>query len=189
MAVDQRAIRAVLGRAYTADPLTEWIFGDERTRTDACGAWYGLFAETYERSGRITWLPDEPAVCLWRTPDDPPLAWPEVPTPAGLLEAIVGAAHATEIGDALHPVGDVQPHDPHVYVNFVAVAPERQGAGVGQRVIAPALQAADRAGLGVHLESTNPRNHSLFERLGFAAGTPMALGAGPTLVPFWRAPR
>lgn len=188
MAVDLRQIRAVLGRAYAPDPLTEWIFRDPRTRTAACAAWYGLFAETYAPSGGITWSPDERAVCLWHAPDHPPLAWPEVPTVAGLLEAVVGAEHAAAVGDALHPVADVLPTEPHVYVNFLAVEPGRQGRGAGRRAITPALEAARSAGLGVHLESTNPRNRSFFTRLGFVAGRSLALGDGPTLVTYWLSP-
>ena len=181
---DLVAIREVLGPAYTDDPLSEWIFRDAATRTEACAAWYGLFVEAYAVTGQVTWLADERAVCLWRAPDDLPLRWPSVPTPGGLLTALVGAAHAATVGDALHPVETVQPREPHVYVNFLAVA--SPGRGAGERAITPALRAARDAGVGVSLESTNPRNLGFYERLGFTRRASLRLGDGPELVSLWR---
>ena len=178
------AIREVLGRAYRADPLTEWIFRDPATRTDACATWYGLFAEAYAATGQVAWLPDERAVCLWSAPDDPPLTWPSVPTPGGLLVALVGESHAMTVANALHPIEAVQPREPHVYVNFLAA--ETPGSGAGARAIAPALEAARSAGVGVSLESTNPRNLAFYERLGFARRAALPLGDGPELVSLWR---
>ena len=178
------AIREVLGRAYSADPLTEWIFRDAATRTEACAAWYGLFVEAYAETRQVTWLPSQRAVCLWSAPDDPPLTWPSVPTPGGLLTALVGASHAAAVGDALHPVETIQPREPHVYVNFLAA--EVPGHGAGERAIAAALQAARAAGVGVSLESTNPRNLGFYERLGFVRRASLALGDGPELVSLWR---
>ncbi len=182
------AIRAVLGRAYADDPLSAWIFTDAQTRVDACATWYGLFAESYARGAQVTWLADEQALCLWHTPDDPELVWPTVPTLAGVLTAIVGAEHAEKVGNALHPISELTPSEPHVYVNFLAVDPSRQGRGSGQHAIAPVLEFARSAGLGVRLESTNPRNLPFYERLGFQRRAELALGDGPLLVSLWLDP-
>ena len=183
------AIRAVLGRAYADDPLSAWIFTDPEARVDACAVWYGLFVETYARSSRVTWLPDEQAVCLWYTPDTSELAWPTVPTIAGVLTALVGAGDAERVGNALHPIDGLTPAEPHVYVNFLAVDPERQGRGAGERAIAPALEAARSAGLGLRLESTNPRNLPFYERLGFRRRAELQLGDGPLLISLWLDPQ
>ncbi|MGH8861397.1 MAG: GNAT family N-acetyltransferase [Jatrophihabitantaceae bacterium] len=182
------AIRAVLGRAYADDPLTSWIFRAAGTRADSCAAWYGLFAEAYARSGHVTWLPADRAVCLWRGPDDAPLEWPPMPSVSGLLAALAGPEQAATVGDGLHLISDVVPPPPFVYVNFLAVDPDRQGAGSGARALRPALDAAGAAGVGVHLESTNPRNHTFYGRLGFVPGKQLAIADGPILTTMWRAP-
>ena len=186
--VELAAIRAVLGQAYADDPLSAWIFPDASTRAEACAVWYGLFAETYARCAQVTWLADDDAACLWHTPDDPALTWPDFPTIAGVLNTLVGAAHAERVGNALHPISDLTPSEPHVYVNFLAVAPSKQGRGAGARAIAPALEAARDRGLGVRLESTNPRNLPFYERLGFQRRAALQLGNGPRLVSLWRDP-
>lgn len=186
--VELAAIRAVIGRAYADDPLSAWIFPDASSRVDACATWYGLFAETYARCAQVTWLADDEAVCLWHTPDDPELAWPSVPSIGGVLAAFVGADGAERVGNALHPISELTPAEPHVYVNFLAVDPARQGAGAGLRAIAPALEAARVRRLGVRLESTNPRNLAFYERLGFERRAELPLSDGPLLVSMWLPP-
>jgi GNAT superfamily N-acetyltransferase len=186
--VELAAIRAVIGRAYADDPLSSWIFADAPSRVDACAIWYGLFVETYARCAQVTWLADDQAVCLWHTPDDPGLEWPDVPSIGGVLAALVGESGAERVGNALHPISDITPSEPHVYVNFLAVDPARQGRGAGGRAIAPALEAARAAGLGVRLESTNPRNLPFYERLGFQRHAELQLGNGPLLNSLWLPP-
>jgi GNAT superfamily N-acetyltransferase len=186
--VEVAAIRAVIGRAYADDPLSAWIFTDAQARADACAIWYGLFVETYARSAQVTWLADDQAVCLWHTPDDPGLEWPTFPTVAGALTALVGASDAERVGNALHPISDITPTEPHVYVNFLAVDPAQQGRGAGGRAITTALDAARARGIGVRLESTNPRNLPFYERLGFRRRADMRLGDGPLLVSLWLDP-
>ena len=147
-----------------------------------------MFVETYARSAQVTWLADDQAVCLWHTPDDPGLEWPTFPTVAGALTALVGASDAERVGNALHPISDITPTEPHVYVNFLAVDPAQQGRGAGGRAIAPALDAARARGIGVRLESTNPRNLPFYERLGFRRRAELQLGDGPLLVSLWLDP-
>jgi GNAT superfamily N-acetyltransferase len=118
---------------------------------------------------------------LWRGPSDPPLSPGGVPSIAGLLDALVGAERGAEIADGLHAVAAVMPSEPHVYLNFLAVAPSRQERGLGRLAIAPVLSAARSAGLFVYLGTTNPANHGFFERLGFVESRSVAIGDGPRL--------
>ena len=64
------AVRTVLARAFVDDPLMAWFFPDAETRPHACAALFGLFAETYLRSGRVDVAGGEApvAVAMWRWP-------------------------------------------------------------------------------------------------------------------------
>ncbi len=61
-------------------------------------------------------------------------------------------------------------HDDHLYVDNLAVEPERQGAGVGRALLAHAERTARDLGLGelrllTHVEMTE--NRALYPRLGW----------------------
>lgn len=153
-----------------------------------CAAWYGLFAEAYAATGRITEVVEDGelvGVCLWSGPDDDPLTWAGTPSVAGLLAALVGTTSADMIAAALQRIHEIQPDPPYSYVNFLAVRPDMQNRGVGRRALAPVLGA----GYPVHLETTNSRNVSFYERAGFVVRKQMRLGSdGPVIRAMWRQP-
>jgi hypothetical protein len=51
------------------------------------------------------------------------------------------------------------------------------------------LQQCDADGLPAYLESTNPRNISFYESLGFACQGTIQAGTSPEIVPMLRRPR
>ena len=56
---------------------------------------------------------------------------------------------------------------PRWYLGVLGVAPERQGQGLGTRLMQPVLERADREGLPVTLETGQPRNLPIYRRHGF----------------------
>ncbi|NEE00780.1 GNAT family N-acetyltransferase [Phytoactinopolyspora halotolerans] len=191
-------VRALLARAYDSDPLMAWIFPDRRSRQSAAAAWLGLFVEHYVESGYVDVVGDDSvdAVAVWRMPDgsasrssDPSSARPLLPTVSGLLSALVDAEHAASVAQGLAGIRDVTPAEPHAYLHFLAVEPDLQRRGVGRAVLAPGLERAEKAGLGIHLETTNADNHAFYQRLGFEFTAERHLGTGgPTLWAMWRPP-
>ena len=84
------------------------------------------------------------------------------------------------------------PHDrPHWYLNAIATVPQRQGRGLGARALQPVLERCAVDGTAAYLESSNPRNMSLYRRHGFddVGRTPIQLPDGPSIYPMWRDPR
>ena len=84
---------------------------------------------------------------------------------------------------AYHPDG------PHWYLPMIGVNPAHQSKGLGAALLRQALERCDREGLPAHLESTNPRNISLYMRHGFVAVGEIQAGSSPTMVPMLRQPR
>jgi len=87
-----------------------------------------------------------------------------------------------EIMSGYHP--DV----PHWYLPLVGVDPAHQGRGLGAALMRRALERCDADGVPAYLESSNPRNITLYERHGFEALGVIQVGDSPEVVPMLRAP-
>ena len=83
---------------------------------------------------------------------------------------------------------DHHPHGSYWYLQFMGVAPGRQGQGIGSQLMAPVLERCDREGARAYLDATNERNKRLYERHGFKAEDPFAARGAPPLWPMWREP-
>ena len=55
------------------------------------------------------------------------------------------------------------------YLSILGINPSLQGRGLGQELLAPTLELADRQGKTCYLETFTPRNMSFYARLGFIA--------------------
>lgn len=86
-----------------------------------------------------------------------------------------------ELFDAHHP------QDPHYYLQFIGVRPERQGSGIGSALLRAVLDRCDREGAAVYLEA-DERSRHLYLKHGFEAITQLRLPEGPNVFPMWRAP-
>jgi GNAT superfamily N-acetyltransferase len=90
------------------------------------------------------------------------------------------------MGDAMR---EAHPHEPHWYLNVVSTLPDRQGQGLGATVLQPVLARCDAEGVPAYLESTNPRNRTLYRRQGFVDMDEILLPDGPSMLQMWRDPQ
>jgi ribosomal protein S18 acetylase RimI-like enzyme len=185
---DLPAIRRIIAEAFHSDPMMEWIFPDRTTRLESLAAWLGLFIEGYLLGGRVDVLRLEAiqAVAVWRMPGDD-LVFPRVPSISGLLTALIGRARAEQIGMGLRTIGTLTPTQPFAYLHFLAVDINHQREGFGRMVVEPGLIAAGHAGLGAHLETTNPACIPFYRSIGFEVSGHHKLGpTGPEMWALWR---
>jgi GNAT superfamily N-acetyltransferase len=78
--------------------------------------------------------------------------------------------------------------EPHVYVPYIGVAPESQGAGVGIRLLERTLERASTYGLSTYLEATSEQNAALYARLGFKHLGAFTVLGSPPMWPMRRSP-
>ena len=81
------------------------------------------------------------------------------------------------------------PKEPHWYLNFIGVDVSRQGEGLGAALMKHVLAIVDEAGCVAYLESSNPKNMSLYERFGFETTARVQIGDCPVVHPMVRAAR
>jgi GNAT superfamily N-acetyltransferase len=71
----------------------------------------------------------------------------------------------------------------------MAVAPERQGAGIGGALLTAVLDICDERQTLAYLDATRSENRRLYERYGFEATGEIRLPEGPTKWPMLRPPQ
>ncbi len=81
------------------------------------------------------------------------------------------------------------PEEPLWYLPLIGVEPNAQGTGLGGVLMRHAVARCDQEGALAYLESSNPRNISLYERHGFEVMDEIQVGAGPLVTPMLRRPR
>jgi ribosomal protein S18 acetylase RimI-like enzyme len=201
------AVRATLAAAFETDPMMGWLFPDPVQALHATAAWLGVFVEAYAASGVVDVIdtthhtPEDgepPArdahephdvatagVALWRV-SEASLPFSALPTVGGLLAAFVGAQRAGALGSGLRAFAEHKPEPPFHYLQFLAVHPGHQGTGLGRQLVLHGQQRAAASGVGVYLESTNPRNLPFYRSCGFEQiGSFTLLPAGPPAYRLW----
>jgi GNAT superfamily N-acetyltransferase len=185
-----RAAGAVLGRAFGDDPLFSWLVrGADRERRLVTT--FTAFAGTASRAAgsRLLLTPERNAAAVWL----PPGAWRGGPLELLRTSGPLARALRSGVPRGLRLQAVVERHhlrEPHWYLEALGAVPEARGTGVGGRVVQPVLDACDDARLPAYLESSNPRNWSFYERLGFERGEPLPVPSGcPVVLPMRRAPR
>ncbi len=109
------------------------------------------------------------------------------------LEAAMRAGTAPESLDDLLSVFEqmdqAHPEEPFWHLTVIGVDPNAQGRGLGGALMRHAVARCDEAGELAYLESSNPRNISLYERHGFERVGEIQVGASPVVTPMVRHPR
>ena len=186
---DVPGIAAVLASGFRDDPVMAWVF-DEAGREDKLAALFGYsMTSRFIPDGR-TYLTDD-AAAGWLPPgtalmggdgDEGEFANRLFAAGATVEELVrLGAMGAAM--DAAHPT------EPHWYLAMIATRRERHGQGLGTVLMQHALELVDERHLPAYLESSNPRNVTLYERHGFVATGVIEIPDGPPLTPMWREPR
>ena len=103
-----------------------------------------------------------------------------------LVERTVAASRRGDIYALIGKMGAYHPPEPHWYLPLIGVDPLHQGKGCGTALLKFALERVDRDHLPAYLESTNPRNISLYQRHGFEILGTIQVGGSPPVVPMLR---
>src|SRR5262245_6654176 len=81
------------------------------------------------------------------------------------------------------------PAEPHWYLPMIGVDPHAQGKGLGAELMRHAVARCEQEGALAYLESSNPRNISLYLRFGFEVIGEIRIGAAPLVTPMLRRPQ
>jgi GNAT superfamily N-acetyltransferase len=98
-------------------------------------------------------------------------------------------AHLDDLLATFEQMERWHPDAPHWYLPIIGVEPNAQGRGLGAELMRHAVGRCDRDGALGYLESSNPRNISLYQRFGFEVMGEIRVGEAPLVTPMLRRPR
>lgn len=176
----ERAV-AVLTLAFSADPVTRWTYPEPAQYLARFPILVRAFGGGAFTEGTARHVEDYAGTALW------------LPPGSELDETAIGASLPSgregEFAAVFEAMTSYHPQEPHWYLPLIGVDPAHQGKGYGDALMSYALDRCDRERVPAYLESTNPRNVSLYRRHGFEPVGTIQAGSSPTLVPMMRGPR
>lgn len=184
---DWRRLGEITGEAFAEDPVNLWIFGHR----EAIAPTMGHLAKHLYLPNGICHLAGNAGATMWCLSDRRrELSF--LPTMA-LVWTLMrkGSEGAAKRGMAAgEAMVREHPKEPHLYLFTIGTRKAARGKGLGKRLMAPTLAAADRARLPCYLENSNPANTGFYVSHGFERLKLFVPGpGGPPLEAMWREPQ
>ena len=184
-ASDQAGTLGVLTLAFSVDPMARWSLPDPAKYLAAFPLIAKAFGGSAFRNGTAYISNDLTGAALWLPPG--------AKSDEESLMKLFGENTDDNIKEDMQVIFEqmekFHPTDPHWYLPMIGVDPAHQGAGVGSALMTEALKAVDRDGTIAYLESSNPRNITLYQRYGFEVIGEIQSGSSPVLRPMLRRAR
>lgn len=161
---DAPLIAHITAQAFANDPFNQWVFGNVRGMN---AAFLSMARHIYAPHGICHHI-DGKAATMWMPAGGnaslPLRAMPTLAVNIVRRSGVAALRRALLTDAAMHAQ---KPTHPYLYLFTIGVVPSAQGRGLGHRLLAPMLRAADRAGLPTYLENSNPANHAFYAGHGF----------------------
>jgi len=182
---DEARIIGVLTLAFSSDPMARWSQPDPQKYLENFPLIAAAFGGNAFANETAYYADGYAGAALWL----PPGVGPDDETLTTLLERIAPEEIKNDMPGIFEQMEKYHPTEPHWYLPMIGVDPSQQGKGVGSTLMKHALVPCDRDGVIAYLESSNPKNISLYERHGFEVIGEIQVGSSPTLRPMLRQPR
>jgi ribosomal protein S18 acetylase RimI-like enzyme len=161
---DVERVADTAARALDDEAMLRWSFGEDRFEErirlhflhyDGGNIAHGLVRVVEDGAGIAVWVPPE----------------------AREAHEAIGPAPATDteiLGERAEDhlafwtwVGEHEPSEPLLYLSHIAIAPERQRAGLGTALTRDGIELSERASVPIWLETSKDRNVRFYEAFGF----------------------
>jgi ribosomal protein S18 acetylase RimI-like enzyme len=171
--------------AFSEDPVARWVFPEKHDYLTSFPKFAWAFGGAAFPNNSAYCTEDLGGAALWLPPN--------VEFDEDAIISLMGTATPESIRGDVFAVFDqmnqYHPTEPHWYLSLIGVDPAHQRKGYGGALMKRALEQCDRAHMAAYLESTNPRNVSLYQRHGFEALGTIQKGSSPPLIPMLRKAR
>jgi ribosomal protein S18 acetylase RimI-like enzyme len=182
---ERKAVLDVVTLAFVADPLARWALDGPTRYLASMPPLVDAFGGPGLARGAAYVVDGLEGAALWL----PPGVEPDSERMNAIMASNVADAVLPELAEVFEQMGGYHPHEPHWYLPLIGVDPAQQGRGFGAALMRHAVQRFDAAGALAYLESSNPRNISLYQRHGFEILGTVQVGGSPVVTPMLRRPQ
>lgn len=185
---DAAAISDTLTEAFTADPLQHHLMPDParpgHARVDAVRRFMDVERDAHMGLGHLYVADDGAATALW----EPPGVHADTDAIVEVFANEVDEEIAAAAAEPFMQMFAARPETPHFYLAVLAAADRARGQGLGAALLDRVLSICDAEQIDAHLESTNARNVSLYERHGFVVTEEISFAPDVVVRPMTRQP-
>ncbi len=182
---ERSRVIATIVAGFITDPVARWCWPDSESYLTNMGRFANAYGGKAFRHGSAWIDSDFRGSALWL----PPGEHPDEEELGGIVAATLEERKQGLILAVLEELGSYHPDEPHWFLPLIAVDPSWQGNGIGSRLMQHAVAQCDATSTHAYLESSNPRNISLYERHGFRVVGEVRHGDCPVFTPMLRDPQ
>jgi GNAT superfamily N-acetyltransferase len=179
---ERTAVIDIVTLAFSTDPLARWAIPHPPHYLAAMPRIADAFGGSGLAHGSTYVLEGYQGAALWL----PPGVDPDAERLLAITSEYVQGKLREEFFGVFEQMGSYHPHEAHWYLPLIGVDPARQGRGYGAALMRHATSRCDAEGALAYLESSNPRNISLYERHGFEVLGTIQVGGSPPVTPMLR---
>ena len=171
--------------SFAADPIARWCWPDPHEYLVNMPSFTRAFGGNAFAHHAAHCTEDISGVALWL----PAGVHPDEEAMGEVMENAIEAATREDLHALFEQGAKYHPDGEYWFLPLIGVDPACQGRGYGSALLAHALQQCDEQQLPAYLDSSNPRNISLYQRHGFEILATLQVGTSPQLVSMLREPR
>jgi len=181
---DKASVIDAVALAFAADPFARWMYPDPNQYLSNIREMVSLFAGKAFDYGTAYYVEGYLGAALWLPPD----VHPDEDALAAHMSATILEPRQEAAFAVFEQMESFHPSESHWYLPIIAVDPHHQNNGFGAILLAHANERFDKEGIPAYLESSNPKNISLYKRNGYEALTEIEAGTS-VVTPMVRQPR
>lgn len=184
---ERKRVLEVMGRAFFDDPVSMYLFPDERKREAGFAAFTGLAIDAFGASGLVLTNDAVQGAAVWQRPSpNPSSALAQLRM--GLRMLWISGRRFREAARLGELMSEHHLRDPHYYLAALGTDPSHQRKGIGSALIQPVLERCDKERVPAYLESSKRANIPFYNKHGFEVIEEIEVPGGPKLWPMIRQP-